>query len=73
MLAAAEEIRQEFLHRQVGRTLHVLCEQYKDGVVTGYTENYTPVEFRSDAPRKNEVVAVKIVGVEGDVCVGEVR
>ena len=73
MLAAAEEIRQEFLHRQVGRTLHVLCEQYKDGVVTGYTENYTPVEFRSDAPRKNEIVAVKIVGVEGDVCVGEVR
>lgn len=71
MIAAAEEIRQQFLQRQVGRTLNVLCEQYKDGFITGYTENYTPVHIRTDEPHHNEILSVKITGVEGDACVAE--
>lgn len=71
MIAAAEEIRQKFLKEQIGREVDVLCEQYKDGYITGYTKNYTPVHIQADAPRHNEIVTVKITGVDGDACIGE--
>lgn len=70
MIAVAEEIRGEFLRDQIGRTLNVLCEQYRDGIITGYTENYTPVRIRAAAPHHNEIVPVKIFGVDEDACVG---
>ena len=70
MIAAGNEIRDAFLHRQIGRTVRVLCETYENGVVEGYTENYTPVRFRSDRSYHNEIVSVNIVAVEDDACVG---
>ncbi len=70
MLAEAEEIRQDFLHRQIGKTVNVLCEQYKNGEITGYTENYTPVHIHADSPHHNEIVSVTIDSVEDDACVG---
>ena len=73
MIAVGEEIRDAFLERLIGRTVEVLCETFEEGFVTGYTKNYTPVRFPSGSACHNELVMVRITGVdkEHDACVGE--
>lgn len=67
----ASELRHDFLSKQVGCTVNVLCETYEDGFVSGYTENYTPVKFKSDAPLCNDIVSVAIIKAEDDFVIGE--
>lgn len=72
MIALGEEIREEFLQKQVGKDVEVLCETYDGTTVTGYTKNYTPVRFPSDRDLHNTLVTVHITGIEKkqDACVG---
>lgn len=73
MIAVGDEIRTAYLEQQIGRTVEVLCETFEEGFVTGYTKNYTPVRFPSGSARHNELVRVRLTGVdrEHDACVGE--
>ena len=44
MAKRADAVRAKFLERQVGKTESVLIEsEIKDGMMQGYTMNYTPV------------------------------
>ena len=70
-IALASELRATFLSSQIGRTVNVLCETYEDGLIQGYTENYTPVKFKSDKALNNEIVSVKIVEVGDDFVLGD--
>ena len=71
MIEKTEEIRQNFLKNQIGKTLGVLLEtRHADGCVEGYTKNYTPVKVEGDLPC-GEIVEVKITAVDGDFCIGE--
>lgn len=65
----ANEIRQKYLHRQIGRILEVLPEEYSKGLSHGYTANYTPVIIDGDV-QCGDLVNVRITGVEGDSCTG---
>lgn len=50
LTAVTEELRTDFLRRQVGKTVEVLCEQKTEGGLHfGYTANYTPVCFSGEA------------------------
>ena len=70
MIEKTEEIRQNFLKNQIGKTLEVLLEtRHSDGCVEGYTKNYTPVKVEGDLPC-GEIIEVKITAVDGDFCVG---
>lgn len=66
----ADELRCDFLKAQIGKTVNVLCETYKKGIVSGYTENYTPVKFESNIDLNNTIVKVKITDTYDDSCVG---
>lgn len=70
-IALASELRAAFLSSQIGRVVNVLCETYEDGLVQGYTENYTPVKFKSDKALNNEIVSVRIVEVGDDFVLGD--
>lgn len=71
MIEKTEEIRQNFLKNQIGKTLEVLLEtRHADGCVEGYTKNYTPVKVEGDLPC-GEIIEVKITAVDGDFCIGE--
>ncbi len=74
MIETANEIREKFFQEQVGKTVEVLCESYdeKDKMWAGYTKNYTPVKFPGETDLKNQLVQVKITGVdvENDVVIG---
>lgn len=70
MIERTEKIRHEFLNKQIGRTVSVLFEtRNKDGFTEGYTMNYTPVKVKGEIPC-NEIFDVKIIGTDGDFCVG---
>ncbi len=82
-LELANELRENFLKTQIGKTVNVLAETYDitTGKLSGYTKNYTPVSFEisSDAftsivsALSNKVLPVRITGVdmENDCCIGE--
>lgn len=71
MIEKTEEVRQNFLHEQIGKTVEVLFEtRHSDGFVEGYTKNYTPVKIKKEVPC-GVISKVKITDVDGDFCVGE--
>ena len=71
MLQKAEEIRREFMEKQVGKTVSVIFEtKTEDGYLTGHTANYTPVKAKLPEEFQAKLCEVKIVGVEGDCCIG---
>ena len=69
--AVAEQMRQSYLAGCVGFTYPVLFEQPKDGRYAGHAPNYTDVEVDGENLH-NEVRAVEITGVEGDILIGRI-
>lgn len=69
--AVTEVIREEFLKKQVGKTVEVLFETEKDGFCEGYTENYTPVRVFSETKCKGEFLTVEIIESDKEYCVGK--
>ncbi len=73
MADAANEIRNEFLKRQIGKTVNVLAETKEaDGSCTGYTANYTPVKIKAGA-ECGKFYEIKITAVGDDCCLGEIE
>ncbi len=72
MIERTEKIRKEFLKKQIGKTVSVLFEtRSKNGFTEGYTMNYTPVKVKEKIPC-GRIFDVKITGVDGDFCTGEI-
>lgn len=65
-----DKIRQEFLKKQLGKTVEVLFETEKDGFCEGYTKNYTPIKVKVTKACKGEFLNVKITDTEKDCCIG---
>ncbi len=73
MTVATEEIRQNFLISQIGKTVEVLVETTNnDGLFEGYTKNYTPVLIKCTEDMCSKIIKVRITGINGDYCIGEV-
>lgn len=73
MTEVTEEIRQNFLKSQIGKTVDVLVETTnKNGLYEGYTKNYTPVLVNCTEDVCSKIIKVKITSAEGDYCIGEV-
>ncbi len=71
MIEKTEEVRQNFLKSQIGKTVDVLFEtRHSDGYIEGYTKNYTPVKVKGNLPC-GEIAKIKITAVDGDFCVGK--
>ena len=72
MIAETDKIRNEFLERQIGKTLEILPEEFHDGFIHGYTANYTPVKINGTQELFGGLIKTKITAVEGDYCIGEI-
>ncbi len=68
MSEACDKIRNDYLNSQIGKTLEVLIEEYHNGFAQGYTANYTPVKIPCE--NAHGIIKTKIIGVDGDFCVG---
>lgn len=72
LMKTAEEIRSGFLKRQIGKTLYVLIEgKEKNGMLFGYTANYTPVQVIGNAPI-GALAEIKITDTADDCCIGKI-
>lgn len=72
MIEATTTSRNEFLKSQLGLIENVLFEQTtKDGFWEGYTKNYTPVKVKSEADISGRIIPVKLLGIDGEHCLGE--
>ncbi len=73
MSKAAGKCRRAFLQSQVGLVQEVLPEaRTKNGFFEGYTGNYTPVLIDCDRDMCGRIIPVKLTGVRGDHCTGEI-
>ncbi len=63
----AEKIREEEMNKLIGNTVRVLVEKKGEG----YSENYTPVVFRSDA-KTGEIINAKIIKIKNGKAEGEI-
>ena len=72
MMQAAQENREIFLKAQVGAVADVLfeCTVTEEGT-EGHTKNYVPVFVKADLPLSRKIFSVRITGVQGDHCTGE--
>ncbi len=67
----AEKSREKFLESQVGLTEEVLFERLRNGVLEGYTKNYTPVRVVCDnAELCGKIYRVRLTKAHKDHCEG---
>lgn len=74
-LEAIEKInRQEFLEKQIGKTLSVLFEEKSDmeGFKSGYSTNYLRVNVKDPTLPSNEIYDVFITGIKNDELIGKI-
>ena len=71
MIDETEKIRREFLASQKGRIYEIIPEENHPDGVRGYTANYIPVIITGAAIEGGAPVIVRITGVQGDHCTGE--
>ena len=69
-VAVARTMHRAYLEGCVGQTYPVLYEQEKDGLYTGHAPNYCEVCVRAE-DLHNKIINTKIVGIDGDVLIGE--
>ena len=69
-VAVARTMHRAYLEGCVGQTYPVLYEQEKDGLYTGHAPNYCEVCVRAE-DLHNRIIDTKIVGIDGDVLIGE--
>lgn len=60
---AAEDCEKAFIKTQIGKTAKVLFETYKNGLNTGYTENYTFVTLK-DTDLSGGIVTMELTEAE---------
>ena len=69
--AITDKIREDFLKKQIGKTVEVLFETEKEDFCEGYTKNYIPVRVKSSKACKGEFLTVEIINTENDYCIGK--
>lgn len=71
MMEMAQTGREQFLNQAVGQTYRVLLEGRQGERIHGFTENYIPVTVPAAQGMPNEMIRVRITGVDADGCKGE--
>ena len=72
MSALADELRCEFLRKQIGTVQRVLVEKRTSpDFINGYTENYTPVRIYGSNASRHELISVEITEATGNYCLGK--
>jgi threonylcarbamoyladenosine tRNA methylthiotransferase MtaB len=70
MIAACAESEENYKKALIGKVKKVLFETEKDGVYTGYTEEYAEVRVKSEKDIRNLILPVKITDVRDGAAEG---
>lgn len=72
MIEMTNEVREEFLKKQIGKTLNVLFELKHGDYFEGYTANYTPVRVKSENCLSSQTLNVEITDSDSEYCYGRI-
>ncbi len=70
LLKIADDIRSDYMNKQIGKTVEVLFETHRDGYSEGYTKNYTPVRIFSDNDYRGIIKEIVITEANSEYCIG---
>lgn len=73
MIELTLDSEKEFLEAQCGRVANVLIETYKDGILSGYTENYSPVKIKGEEHLCGEIIKVLLSDVQENYIRGRIK
>ena len=68
----SDKINFLFKQEQINKNQKVLFESYKNGYVTGLSENYIKVRAKADESLLNNVVMTKLIELKSDFVIGKV-
>ena len=63
--------KQNFYQYNIESVKQILIENFEDGFLIGYSENYIPVRISGSPNEVNEIIPVKLVQIEDGEMVGE--
>ena len=63
--------KQKFYKNNIESVKQILIENFEDGFLIGYSENYIPVRIFGSPNEVNEIIPVKLVQIEDGEMVGE--
>jgi threonylcarbamoyladenosine tRNA methylthiotransferase MtaB len=72
LLNLSEQVASEFRESNLGRITGVLFEEYEEGLLAGYTENYIKVYVKGEKKLLASINKVKLVDKYKDGCFGEI-
>ena len=61
LIEITDAAHNEFLKSQIGKTVNVLVETVKNGILKGYSENYTPVEILVFEEMDNNILSPNVI------------
>ena len=67
LCAASDVVRADILAAQVGMRYLMLAEERKEGVYSGYTENYLPVRLPAPEGLSGELLPIVVTGVKEEL------
>jgi len=70
ILNLSKKLNKEFLRQYLGNRVNVLFENYTDGILTGYTENYVKVKVKGDKELCGTIQDVVVTSLEKDILLG---
>ena len=70
ILKLSNGLNQEFLKQYLGKKVKVLFENYKDGILTGFTPNYIKVKVKGESVLCGTIQDVVITSLEKDTTLG---
>ncbi len=65
LIAISEQLERKYHEKFLDRTVTVIPETYKDGMLMGHTGNYLLVKVLGDESLLHQTIAVKLTGVDG--------
>lgn len=68
MAAASKESEQNFLESQIGKCEEVLFETIDNGLLCGYTKNYSRVAIEADFTLVGKIKKVEIISANDGIC-----
>ncbi len=69
----AEQLRQDFMKKQLGKKLNVLFETFQDGYLQGWSENYLSVRVKSSSDLANQIKTIQLKKLEGETLEGVIE
>lgn len=70
ILELSNKLNKEFLNKFVNKKVSVLFENYTDGILTGYTNNYLKVKVKGDNKLCGTIQDVVVTSLEKDILLG---